>query len=99
MKVLVTSGWMSQRFIDDWKADFPEVEFVGGDTEEAVIGAAAEAEVAFGLVSEAVFKAAPNLKWVQSGSAGVEWMRNAPSLVASDVQVTNTRGAPCHDDC
>lgn len=93
MKVLVTSGWLNQDFINRWQAEFPNVEFVGGSTEEELIAAAADAEVAFGSVKETVFKAAPNLKWVQSGSAGVEWMRNTPSLIESDVQVTNTRGA------
>lgn len=93
MKVLVASGWLSQRFIDEWKAEFPAVEFVSGETEEEITAAAAEAEVAFGAVTEDVFKAAPNLKWIQSSSAGVEWMRHVPSLIHSDVQVTNTRGA------
>lgn len=93
MKVLVASGWLSQRFIDEWKAEFPEVEFVSGETDAELMTAAAEAEVAFGAVKEEVFKSAPNLKWVQSSSAGVEWMRHAPSLLDSDVQVTNTRGA------
>lgn len=93
MKVLVASGWLSQRFVDDWKAEFPDVEFVSGETDAELIAAAADAEVAFGPVKEEIFQAAPNLKWVQSASAGVEWMHNAPSLVKSDIQVTNTRGA------
>jgi phosphoglycerate dehydrogenase-like enzyme len=93
MKVLVTSGWLNQGFRDTWNTTFPNVEFVGGSTEEELIAAAADAEVAFGPVSDAVFAAAPKLKWVQSGSAGVEWLRHAPNLIASNVQVTNTRGA------
>lgn len=93
MNVLVTTGWLSQRFVDEWKAEFPEVTFVGGETDEEVIAAAADAEIAFGPLTEALVKSAPNLKWVQSTSAGVEWMRNAPSLLDSDVEVTNTRGA------
>lgn len=93
MNVLVTTGWLSQRFVDEWKAEFPEVTFVGGETDEEVIAAAADAEIAFGPLTEALVKSAPNLKWVQSTSAGVEWMRHAPSLLDSDVEVTNTRGA------
>jgi len=93
MKVLVSSGWLNQGFMDSWKADFPEVEFVGGQNEEEIMAAAREVEVALGAITENVVKSAPNLKWVQSGSAGVEWMRNAPSLLDSDVLVTNTRGA------
>lgn len=93
MKVLITSGWLNQDFINQWQADFPEVEFVGGSNEEELMAAAGDAEVAFGSVTENVVKSAPNLKWVQSGSAGVEWMRHAPSLIDSDILVTNTRGA------
>ncbi|MEZ4614627.1 MAG: D-2-hydroxyacid dehydrogenase [Caldilineaceae bacterium] len=93
MKVLVSSGWLNQDFIDRWKVDFPNVEFVGGSTEEEQMAVAGDVEVAFGAVTENVVKSAPNLKWVQSSSAGVEWMRHAPSLIDSDIQVTNTRGA------
>ncbi len=93
MKVLLASGWFNQEARDAWQSEFPNVEFVGGSTEEETLALANDVEVAFGPVNEAIFKAAPNLKWVQSSSAGVEWMRNAPSLVQSDVQVTNTRGA------
>ncbi|MCB0068429.1 MAG: hypothetical protein KDD77_14800, partial [Caldilineaceae bacterium] len=93
MKVLVTSGWLNQDFIDRWQADFPNVEFVGGSNEEELMAVAGDVEVAFGSVTENIVKSAPNLKWVQSGSAGVEWMRHAPSLIDSDIQVTNTRGA------
>ncbi|MCB0187084.1 MAG: hypothetical protein KDE31_22610, partial [Caldilineaceae bacterium] len=93
MKVLVTSGWLNDDFRARWEADFPDVEFVGGATEAELMAAAGDAEVAFGSVTENVVKSAPNLKWVQSGSAGVEWMRHAPSLIDSDIVVTNTRGA------
>ena len=37
--------------------------------------------------------ATPKLRWVQSSSAGVEWMWAVPGLADSDVQVTNMRGA------
>jgi len=92
MKVLVT-GWLNQEFLDRWQADFPEVEFVGGSNEEELMAVAGDVEVALGAVTENVVKSAPKLKWVQSGSAGVEWMRHAPSLIDSDILVTNTRGA------
>ncbi len=93
MKVLVPSGWFNQSVVDEWNREFPTVEFVGGSTEEEMIAAARDAEVALGAISENVARSAHKLKWVQSGSAGVEWLRNAPSLIDSDVQVTNTRGA------
>ncbi len=93
MKVLVPSGWFNQSVVDEWNKEFPTVEFVGGSTEEEMMAAARDVEVALGAISENVARSAHNLKWVQSGSAGVEWLRNAPSLIDSDVQVTNTRGA------
>lgn len=92
MKVVITTPWV-QNYLDEWQKDFPQVEFVGGSTAEEIKAAAADAEVAFGPVNEELFHAAPKLRWIQSGSAGVEWLAHAPSLRESDVTVTNTRGA------
>jgi D-3-phosphoglycerate dehydrogenase len=39
------------------------------------------------------FQHATQLRWVQSPSAGVEWMWRVPGLQDSDVTVTNMRGA------
>ncbi len=92
MQVLITTPWV-QNYLDEWQKEFPQVEFVGGSTPAAVRAVAADAEVAFGAVDEDLFHAAKKLRWIQSGSAGVEWLVNAPSLRESDVLVTNTRGA------
>lgn len=92
MKLLITTHWV-QDFLKDWEKEFPGVEFVGGTTPEAILAAAADAEVAFGPVNEELFHAAKKLRWIQSGSAGVEWLAHAPSLRESDIMVTNTRGA------
>lgn len=92
MKVLITTHWV-QSYLKDWEKEFPQVDFVGGNTPEAILAAAADAEVAFGPVNEELFQAAKKLRWIQSGSAGVEWLASAPSLRESDVMVTNTRGA------
>lgn len=88
MKVLLASRWVDQ-FMDELKAEFPDVEFVTADDPLDI----AEAEVAFGPVPEEIFVRAESLRWIQSSSAGVEWMRNTPSLLNTDVMVTNTRGA------
>ena len=90
MKILVTDSWVV-RPVEEIRGDFPTVEFVIPDGDKAKIAAAADAEVAFGSVSAELLAAAPRLKWVQAGSAGVEWM--PPELAASDIVVTNTRGA------
>lgn len=92
MKLLITTHWV-QSYLKDWEREFPQVQFVGGSTPEEILAAAADAEVAFGPVNEELFHAAKQLRWIQSGSAGVEWMASAPSLRESDVMVTNTRGA------
>lgn len=92
MKLLVTTHWV-QSYLKDWEKDFPDVEFVGGSTPEEIKAAAADADVAFGPVNEELFHAAKKVRWIQSGSAGVEWLASAPSLRESDVMVTNTRGA------
>lgn len=92
MKVLVTAPWV-KRYADQFQTEFPQVEFLTSETEEELIAAAGDAEIAFGPVNEATFSAAKKLRWIQSASAGVEWMRNILALRDSDIIVTNTRGA------
>lgn len=92
MKVLVTTPWVN-RYLDQFRDEFPQVEFIERETSEELPTAIGDAEVAFGWVDSELFQAAPNLRWIQSPSAGVEWMRRTPELVNSDVVVTNTRGA------
>ncbi len=90
LKVLVTNEWIVG-FVDALRRELPAVEFIVPDTEEQKLAAAADAEVALGSVTAELLAAAPRLKWVQSGSAGVEWI--PPELADTDIVVTNTRGA------
>lgn len=76
-----------------FRANFPQVEFIIATKPEEALAAAAEAEVAFGPVSTEVFLAAKKLRWVQSMGAGVEWLARVQPIIDSDVIVTNTRGA------
>ena len=92
MKLLVASPWLKQS-VEELKSEFPSVEFITADSQEASVAAAADIEVAFGFPSREAFLAAKRLRWIQSGSAGVEGMRSIPELIESDVTVTNTRGA------
>jgi phosphoglycerate dehydrogenase-like enzyme len=92
MKVLVTAQWVHQ-YLAEFHDEFPTVEFVTGETEKELVAAAGDVEVAFGPLSAHVFGAAESLRWVQSASAGVEWMQNVPALADTEVIVTNTRGA------
>ena len=84
MKALVTDDWVV-RYVNELKAEFPAVEFVRE--------AAVDVEVIIGRVDNEVLERARHVKWIQSLSAGVEWLRNAPALADTDIVVTNARGA------
>jgi phosphoglycerate dehydrogenase-like enzyme len=58
-----------------------------------VIDHVAEVDVLYGHPSVEVLENAPNLKWIQSQSAGVEFVARVPEIVESDIILTNTRGA------
>lgn len=92
MKVLIGSTWIN-RFADDLRTTFPQIEFLTGESAEEIVSIAKDAEVAIGPISREAFLAAKNLTWIQSSSAGVEWMGRIPELPDSDVVVTNARGA------
>lgn len=92
MKLLVASPWIKPS-VEELKSEFPSVEFITAESKEGAVAAAADVEVAFGFPSREAFLAAKRLRWIQSGSAGVEGMRSIPELAESDVIVTNTRGA------
>ncbi len=92
MKVLITAGWVD-RFVDGFRQEFPQVEFVLADTTEEITAQAADAEAAFGPINSSQLQAAPNIRWIQASSAGVEWMPNVPELAERGITVCNTRGA------
>jgi phosphoglycerate dehydrogenase-like enzyme len=60
---------------------------------EEVADHASDIDVFFGHPSVDILKVAPKLRWIQAPSAGVEFVARIPELVASDVHLTNTRGA------
>ena len=78
MKVLV-AGWV-KNYLEGLQDDFPGVDFITGETNADMVKAAEGVEVAFGPVPREVFLGVESLRWIQSGSAGVEWMRNIPEL-------------------
>src|SRR5207247_3040141 len=61
-----------------------------GTSNTSMIG---EADAAFGSITADDFASQKRLRWVQSASAGVEWMWRVPGLPDSDIVVTNMRGA------
>ena len=73
--------------------DLPDLEIVRAETPEEIVTAIADADVFYGFPTAEVVRAAPKLRWIQSPSAGVEYVARVPELVDSDVLLTNTRGA------
>ena len=86
--------------LEQFKKAYPQVRFVPA---KAVPGSwrgevepkdLAEADAYFGGISPEHYEhAGDKLRWIQSPSAGVEWMWSVPGLQDSDIVVTNARGA------
>jgi phosphoglycerate dehydrogenase-like enzyme len=53
----------------------------------------ADVDAVYGQLTADELASARQLRWVQSPSAGVEWMWRVPALAESDIVVTNMRGA------
>ena len=75
------------------QSSYPDVNFVNLASREDGPREVADADAYFGSRSDEEFLAAKQLKWVQSSSAGVEWMWKIPTISETDVVVTNARGA------
>ncbi len=52
-----------------------------------------DADAYYGWPTAGMLATAQQLKWVQTPSAGVDFLMHVPELVDSDVVITNTRGA------
>ena len=92
MKLLVTVPWDAAQ-LQRITARFPQVAFTTALTTETALAAAADAEVVFGDFSREIFLAAKKLRWVQCHGAGVNKLKAIPELLASNVQITSTKGA------
>ena len=71
----------------------PSVTFVNLASRAESLREVGDADAYFGSITNDEFLAARQLKWVQSASAGVEWMWKIPTISETDVVVTNARGA------
>jgi len=77
--------------LDDMRAAFPSVTFASVLADPDAIR---EADAYIGRIPAEVYaRSGPNLRWVHSTGAGIETIIAIPELVASEVVVTNTRGA------
>lgn len=72
--------------------DVPGIDIVRVAPSEAVqhVG---DVDVLYGFPSAEIVAATPHLRWIQTPSAGVEFLARIPALVQRDIVVTNTRGA------
>jgi phosphoglycerate dehydrogenase-like enzyme len=71
----------------------PNLEVVKVGSHADLLNEIADADILYGRPDKEVLDAAKQLKLVQSQSAGVDFLMNFPELVASDVVLSNTRGA------
>ena len=75
------------------RESYPQINLVAPPSRAEGLPELNDAEVIFGAVSNDEFLAAPNVRWIQASSAGVEFMWRIPSIVEHPVVVTNARGA------
>jgi phosphoglycerate dehydrogenase-like enzyme len=90
MKILVYYPFTPEQ-IDELRAVVPGVELIHATSEDVAIHHAPEATALLGHFPPKVFAAAPNLRWVQSFSAGMDRFLY-PAVIESDVVVTNMAG-------
>src|SRR5579859_6552941 len=92
MKMLVTSFDRNPDRLAALAQEYG-VEFVVPPRGEPTAPLMGDVDALFGQLKADEFASARQLRWVQSSSAGVEWMWEVPGLAETDVVVTNMRGA------
>jgi phosphoglycerate dehydrogenase-like enzyme len=92
MKMLVTSFDRNPERLAEL-ARLHGVEFVVPARGQPTAPLMGDIDALFGQLRADEFATAKQLKWVQSSSAGVEWMWEVPNFAETDVVVTNMRGA------
>ncbi len=92
MKMLIVGNW-PRAYLARVRESFPQVTFVATADPVEALREVADADAIFGQPGREIILAGKQLRWIQSPSAGVEWMWNTPELPALDIVVTNMRGA------
>jgi phosphoglycerate dehydrogenase-like enzyme len=92
-KILMIAPNVRAERVDALRRQYPDVEFVVPESRDRVLSLIGDADAVFGSVTADELAAGTKLRWVQSSSAGVEWMQEAPAVVERDVVVTNMKGA------
>jgi phosphoglycerate dehydrogenase-like enzyme len=93
MKVVLTQTEGSPHFglLDDLHVDGMRI--VQVTTPEELAAEIVDADVFYGFPTADLLRRARALRWIQSPSAGVNYLQDLPELIESDVVLTNTRGA------
>lgn len=72
--------------------DVPGIEIVK-TTPQGALDEIGDAEIFFGFPTPELIAAGTQLRWIQSPSAGVDYLMRVPALRENDIILTNTRGA------
>lgn len=93
MKVVLTQteGYPHFGLLDD--LDLPGLCIARVTTAEELAREIIDADVLYGFPTADLLRAGRALRWIQSPSAGVNYLQHLPELVESDIVLTNTRGA------
>jgi phosphoglycerate dehydrogenase-like enzyme len=73
--------------------DVPDLEIIQVSSADEMMAHAADVDVIYARPTPEFLAAAKKLRFIQSPSAGVDFLMNFPELVESDIPLTNTRGA------
>ena len=93
MKVVLTLTEGSPHFnlLDD--LELPGMRIVTVTTPEELAEEIVDADVLYGFPTADLLQRGKALRWIQSPSAGVNYLQNLAELVENEVVLTNTRGA------
>jgi phosphoglycerate dehydrogenase-like enzyme len=92
-KMMVTAFNRDADRLAELERAHPGVQFVVPEDRKDAPGLMGDVDALFGQLTPDEYAQSQKLRWVQSSSAGVEWIATVPGLVESDVVVTNMRGA------
>ena len=93
MKVVLTQTEGAPHFalLDDLEVE--GLRIIQVSTPEELATEICDADVLYGFPTADLLRAAKSLRWIQSPSAGVNYLQDLTELVESDIVLTNTRGA------
>src|SRR5918997_1654216 len=92
-KVVLTQTEGAPHFalLDDLEVE--GLRIVQVSTPEELTAEIVDADVLYGFPTADLLKTGKSLRWIQSPSAGVNYLQDLTELVENDIVLTNTRGA------